>query len=1043
MQLPGTPPQLLERTPDMDPLSVTASIIAIVQLTSVIIGCLNDLKDTSKDRARCAIEISNVSNLLVQLMYRLNEGSSNDSWYAAVQALATAKGPIDQYRSALEELKSKFTSTASSGLRISSALSWKFGKEEVANTLTRIERLKSLTQIALEMGHFKLSQDIKADTTAITSTVNTIQESQVSEQYRVITDWLSSTDFPAQQSDFIGRRQEGTGEWFVGSPEFTNWLQGTKQDLFCPGIPGAGKTMIAAIAVDHLWKTFQGDNIGVAYIYCNYKRQETQTATDLLAAILKQLVQERPLYREPVTALHKLHASRGTRPSLGEICITLNSVLNNYSKAYIVIDALDECTDSNGTRSELLTTLRSLQTKTDTRLMVTSRFVSRIEQAFEGSPMLEIRASEADVKRFVAGQLHRLPMCIQRDHELQAETQDGIVLAVDGIATLKKLPRGSTALNEAYDEAIERIDSQLPEESELAKTVLSWITYAMRQLTTKELSHALAVEIGESELDEDNIPNIEDVISVCAGLVTVDEESDVIRLVHYTTQEYFERVRDNWNPKAQEEIASTCLTYISFETFNTGRCDNDADFESRIGQNPFLDYAARYWGNHAITVQQTIKGLALPFLYNTNQLSCSSQVMFLSKYRHRGYSQHSVKTLAGIHVTAYFRLAYLLQELAHSDRNKHCIHMDARDSEGRTPLSWAAARGHEAVVRLLVERNDVIADSKDNNGQTPLSWAAVVGHEAIVKLLVERDDVVADSKDNYGQTVLLRAAQEGHKEIVELLIKRDDVVTDSEGKDSRTPLSWAAGRGHEAIVKLLVDQDDVTADSKDYKGRTPLSWAVGGGYEAAVKLLVERDDVVNGQEEIVKLLIKRDDVAVDSKDNEGRTPLSLAAEDGYEAVVKLLIKRDDVVVDSKDNRGRTPLSWAADWGYVAVMKLLVDRDDVVVDSKDNKGWTPLSWAAQNRHEEIVKLLIKRDDVVVDSKDNAGQTPLPLAAMRGQEKIVKLLIERDDIVVDSKDNDGHTPLWWATDDELHWLGVEEQKEAVVKLLTERMAEGKEA
>lgn len=137
----------------MDPLSVTASIIAIVQLTSVIIGCLNDLKGTSKDRAQCAMEISNVSNLLVQLMYRLNEGPSNDSSYAALQALAAAEGPIDQYRSALEQLKSKFTSTASSGLKIGNALSWKFSKEEIANILSRIERLKSLTQIALEIDH--------------------------------------------------------------------------------------------------------------------------------------------------------------------------------------------------------------------------------------------------------------------------------------------------------------------------------------------------------------------------------------------------------------------------------------------------------------------------------------------------------------------------------------------------------------------------------------------------------------------------------------------------------------------------------------------------------------------------------------------------------------------------------------------------------------------------------------------------------------------------------------------------------------------------
>jgi hypothetical protein len=304
-------------------------------------------------------------------------------------------------------------------------------------------------------------------------------------------------------------------------------------------------------------------------------------------------------------------------------------------------------------------------------------------------------------------------------------------------STLKKLARGSTGLNIAYNEAIERIKGQLPEESALAKSVLSWIIYAERQLTTKELSHALAVEAGESELDKDNIPDIEDMISVCAGLVTVDEESDVIRLVHYTTQEYFERVREALNPKAQEEIASTCLTYVSFHTFDTGHCYSDEDFRRRITQNPFLDYAARYWGNHAFTVQPTIEKLALPFLRNMNQVSCSNQVMSVPNYMYEGYSQRIPMEVTGIHIAAIFGTVYLLQELMHGGGNENCMYIDARDSRGRTPLSWAAQSGHEAVVKLLVERDDVVADSKDNDGQTPLSWAAQRGHEAVVKLLVE------------------------------------------------------------------------------------------------------------------------------------------------------------------------------------------------------------------------------------------------------------------------------------------------------------------
>src|SRR5437588_6524230 len=139
-------------------------------------------------------------------------------------------------------------------------------------------------------------------------------------------------------------------------------------------------------------------------------------------------------------------------------------------------------------------------------------------------------------------------------------------------AALRKLPTGSEAYDDAYGEAMERITGQDSGGSEFAVRVLQWVAFTMRPLTTTELKHALAVETGEREIDEDNLPEIEDMVSVCAGLATVDEESGTIRLVHYTTQEYFERTRMKWFPVAQRDIAMTCVTYLCFDTFTTGFC---------------------------------------------------------------------------------------------------------------------------------------------------------------------------------------------------------------------------------------------------------------------------------------------------------------------------------------------------------------------------------------------------------------------------------------------------------------------------------------
>jgi Cdc6-like AAA superfamily ATPase len=258
-----------------------------------------------------------------------------------------------------------------------------------------------------------------------------VQQVQVTASQRILLEWISSSDYPAQQSDIIKRRQEGTGQWFLDAPEVARWHDDAKTTLFCPGIPGAGKTMVAAIAVDQLLDSAQNGAYGVAYVYCNYKSQADQDLVSILAAILKQLVQNRPSTLGPVEGLHQKHAGRGTKPSLDDIYNALRDVLAQYPYVHIVVDALDEC--QNETRGRLCTKLLDLQKGADMRLMVTSRFVPKVEDTFRLALRLEVKASDEDVQQFVAGQIHRLSACIQRDVEMQDLVQRKVVEAVDGM----------------------------------------------------------------------------------------------------------------------------------------------------------------------------------------------------------------------------------------------------------------------------------------------------------------------------------------------------------------------------------------------------------------------------------------------------------------------------------------------------------------------------------------------------------------------------------------------------------------------------------
>lgn len=223
--------------------------------------------------------------------------------------------------------------------------------------------------------------------------------------------------------------EEGTGEWLLHSDEFRKWIETKGEVLFCPGLPGAGKTFLASIVIQHLLDLFGSkSDVGIAYHYCNFRHQDNENASVILASILKQLAQCLGSFPDALTTMYDKHKAKDTRPLFKEIASALESVASLHSRVFIVIDGLDECPVWRG----ILAQLRGLQ---GANTLVTSRAIPEIvnDKELEGSSVLEIRASDTDVREYLVHKMSKLGRFVMRDRQLQEDICKAILGSIGGM----------------------------------------------------------------------------------------------------------------------------------------------------------------------------------------------------------------------------------------------------------------------------------------------------------------------------------------------------------------------------------------------------------------------------------------------------------------------------------------------------------------------------------------------------------------------------------------------------------------------------------
>ena len=175
--------------------------------------------------------------------------------------------------------------------------------------------------------------------------------------------------------------------------------------------------------------------------------------------------------------------------------------------------------------------------------------------------------------------------------------------------TLKSIEDGAE-LGGASDATLERIKAQDEEKARMAMAALTWVCHSERLLQVDELCHALAVEIGGTDFNPENIPSMGTLLDCCQGLITVDAEALTVRLIHYTVQEYLS-THPGLFSKPHSILAEACLTYLNSQQLKNLTPHSLLDDRSM----QFLKYSSRYWGTHTNRdLSVNVRALALKLL---------------------------------------------------------------------------------------------------------------------------------------------------------------------------------------------------------------------------------------------------------------------------------------------------------------------------------------------------------------------------------------------------------------------------------------------
>ncbi|EXJ72482.1 uncharacterized protein A1O5_04987 [Cladophialophora psammophila CBS 110553] len=947
----------------MEAIGVGASLVQIINAAVASIDYLRQVRVSSNERRKLSDEATALRGLLLQLGEKLNQAEQrSNGGSVGTRLLSGPSGQLAVLGNSLSELTARLGQSVpqANSVRykfqvIQQKFAWPSERKRCMETLECIERTKTFVLLALQQDMVSATWDITRQTDAIPlihhesiatgeRVLGLTSKLNATERLAIVA-WLSPLNFYVTQKDILSRWEKETCRDVLQAAEFEAWASGIGTHLWCWGIPGSGKTMQAAVIVQHLRQLFPDESkTKVAGVFFDYKNKALQTPANVLASIWMQIANHEEIDQH-VAQLYHRNILKGTNPSIEEVSEVLRMELSKHEKILLVIDAVDEG-DHESTLKVFDELTRCMAVM---NILATSRHRKPSLFHFQGCPLYQILCSEPDLRVYVESRLQQEPM-LQRHlansptlHEdikrSVLEKSSGMfllgLLHMNQIAredSVRGVLRSLTTLpqdvNSAYSNLLSRVYSQPDRQTQRAKQVFTWISQATRPLSLVELQCALSVEPGDTQLESQALCDVDSLITSCGGIVTVDQESKTVRFVHYTFQVYIAQNAPFSPSTMQAEISRKCLVYLLFEEFNSGKCLSDSKLDERLSQNPFLMYAAKNWSHHARNVLedlQDVQSLAITLLERSGSLDSCCQILFLSPRRYDGYSLTYPRSTSSLWFAAFCGLKFLCKYLL-----EHGHPVD-EESSGSNALCAAARAGHKDVVLLLLDSGASVDGIETS---IPLFEAIKTGNKTIIDILLSRGaQVTLTSQD--GRSALHEAVVSNRPEIASLLINRGANVNSKTKADHWTPLHSAIANRNTKLASLLL-QHGAEVDTKTVDGETALH--ISADY-----------DFGDGA-----LLLLNANADPDKTNRFGRTALHTSAHNGFESISQILLRRG-AKPSLKDHSGQSPLHKAAENGHIDTCKLLLGyKSDIT--AQDCKGSLPIHLAAAAGHTAVVKLL---------------------------------------------------------------------------------------